>query len=217
MSDGEKTMIAGLDEAGRGPVFGPLVLCGAMFERSKIRRLSEMGVRDSKLLSPSRRERLSAEIHGIAEKIEIVEIPPGEIDQRRREENVNLNELEAMGFARIIDSLDPAIAYIDAADPDSSMFESRVRRYMKRSPELIVENGADRKYTVVAAASIVAKVRRDARISELREKHGDFGSGYPSDPRTISFLRDWVQRHGDLPPFARRSWITAKRLLQKKG
>lgn len=213
---GEKR-IAGLDEAGRGPVFGPLVLCGVVLDRDGLRRLAELGVRDSKLLSPSRRELLSREICAAAEKIEIVEISPEEIDRSRERDKTNLNELEAMRFAGIIEALNPDVAYVDAADPDPLMFENRIRRYLKGPRELVVENGADRKYTVVAAASIVAKVRRDARISELRGRYGDLGSGYPSDPKTISFLREWVLRHGDLPPFARRTWITAERLAQKKS
>jgi ribonuclease HII len=76
----------------------------------------------------------------------------------------------------------------------------------------VVENFADRNYIVVAAASIVAKVRRDQRIAELCQRHGDFGSGYSSDPRTIAFLERWVREHGKLPEFARRSWETAQRI-----
>ncbi|MEM2782912.1 MAG: hypothetical protein QXQ55_03890, partial [Candidatus Hadarchaeales archaeon] len=78
--------------------------------------------------------------------------------------------------------------------------------------ELKVENSADRKYTVVGAASILAKVRRDARLAELKKKYGEVGSGYSHDPLTISFLRRWVEEHGELPPFARKSWETCRRL-----
>ncbi|MEM2878453.1 MAG: ribonuclease HII [Candidatus Hadarchaeales archaeon] len=216
MYDPSKKIIAGLDEAGRGPVFGPMVICGAMFDRENLKKLGDIGVRDSKLLTPRRREMLDREIRSIARRIEIVEIQPQEIDRLRMEENVNLNELEAMKFAGIIDALRPDIAYVDAADPDPSTFERRIRKNMKSGTELVVENAADRKYTAVGAASIVAKVRRDARISELREKYGDFGSGYPSDPRTISFISRWVEEHGELPPFARKSWVTSQRLNPKK-
>jgi ribonuclease HII len=211
----KEKLVAGLDEAGRGPVFGPMIMCGALFESGKLDELKMYGVRDSKLLSHSRRVMLSREIRRLAVRIEIIEIEPADIDRIREVEKINLNELEAMKFAEIIDSLSPEIAYVDAADPDPSMFESRISKYLTKSPRLVVENFADRKYVVVGAASIMAKVRREERIAELKRKYGDFGSGYPSDPRTVSFLRRWIEEHGDLPPFARRSWITAKSLLEK--
>ncbi|MCS7131707.1 MAG: ribonuclease HII, partial [Hadesarchaea archaeon] len=91
-------------------------------------------------------------------------------------------------------------------------FETRIRRYLLSRPKLVVENYADRKYVAVSAASIVAKVKRDARMAALRRKYGDLGSGYSSDPRTIAFLERWVREQGKLPEFARRSWETARRI-----
>ncbi|MDI6819526.1 MAG: ribonuclease HII [Candidatus Hodarchaeaceae archaeon] len=195
-----------------GPVFGPMVLCGAMFEKKALDELKVAGVRDSKLLSPSKREALAKLIAKKALKIEVVELSPAEIDELRLVRKINLNEVEAMNFARILDRLKPEIAYVDSADPDPKMFEGRIRRHMGGKPELVVENFADRKYPAVAAASIVAKVRRDQRVAELRQRYGDFGSGYSSDPRTIRFLERWVREHGELPEFSRRSWETARRV-----
>lgn len=208
-------MIAGCDEAGRGPVFGPMVLCGAMFEESTLEELKAAGVKDSKLLSPNRRTKLAELITKKALKIEIVELSPAEIDESRLVKKINLNELEAMKFAHILDRLRPKIAYVDAADPNPAMFEERIKRYLQTKPKLVVENFADRKYVVVSAASIVAKVRRDQRIAELRERYGNFGSGYPADPRTIAFLERWVREHRGLPEFARKSWETARRIEDK--
>jgi len=204
--------IAGLDEAGRGPVFGPMVLCGVKFEEEELEELKAAGVRDSKLLSPQRREALARAITEKASGLEIVEFSPLEIDEFRLIKKINLNELEAKTFAQIIDRLKPKFAYLDAPDPDPKLFQQRVLKYIKSKPKLVIENFADRKYVIVAAASIVAKVRRDQRISELRERYGDFGSGYTSDPRTIAFLERWVREHGKLPEFARKSWKTARRI-----
>lgn len=201
-----------MDEAGRGPVLGSLVLCGAMFEQSALERLKGAGVRDSKLLSPKRREELSRMILENALGVEIIELSPAEIDQSRLVKNVNLNELEAMHFARIIDKLNPELAFLDSPDPNPRLFETRVLRYLKSRPKIVAENFADRRYVAVSAASIVAKVRRDQRIAELRERYGELGSGYPADPVTISFLERWVSERGKLPEFARRSWETAQRI-----
>jgi len=210
-------MIAGVDEAGRGPVFGNMVLCGAMFKPETLDELKAAGVKDSKLLSPGRRETLARLIAEKALKIEVIELSPAEIDELRLVKKINLNEIEAMNFAKIIDRLKPKIVYVDSTDPNPEMFEERLKRHMRTKPRLVVENYADRKYVAVSAASIVAKVRRDQRIAELHQRYGDFGSGYSSDPRTIAFLERWVREHGKLPEFARRSWETARRVeLRKK-
>lgn len=204
-------MIVGGDEAGRGPVFGPMVLCCVKVEQHALDELKAAGVRDSKLLSPRRRETLAGLITEKALKVEIVELSPAEIDESRLVKKINLNELEAKTFAQIIDRLNPKLAYLDSPDPNPKLFEQRIRKYLRTEPKLVVENFADRKYIAVAAASIVAKVRRDQRIAELRKRYGDFGSGYPADPQTIAFLERWIREHGKLPDFARRSWETAQR------
>jgi ribonuclease HII len=205
-------MIAGADEVGRGPVFGPMVLCGVLLDEKILDELKAAGVKDSKLLTPKRRETLAKLIEERVEKFEIVELSPAEIDELRIVKKVNLNEIEAMNFAKILDYLKPEIAYVDSADPNPAMFKERIERHMKTRTSLVVENYADSTYVVVAAASVVAKVRRDARIAELSRKYGDLGSGYSSDPRTMSFLERWVREHGKLPDFARKSWKPAKRV-----
>jgi ribonuclease HII len=189
-----------------------MVLCGAMFEEDALKDLEAAGVKDSKLLSPKKRESLAGIISKKASKVEIIEFTPAEIDEHRLVKNINLNELEAKAFAQIIDRLKPTLAYIDSPDPNPKLFEERLQRHLKTRPKLVVENFADRKYVVVAAASILAKVRRDQRVAELRSRHGEIGSGYPADPLTIAFLEDWVRKHGELPDFARKSWETARRI-----
>jgi ribonuclease HII len=208
-------LIAGLDEAGRGPVLGKMVLCGVLFDEGAAERLKAAGVRDSKLLSPKRRAALAELILRQAIKCEVIELSPEEIDTLR--EKINLNELEAMKFAQILERLKPNVAYVDSTDPNPSRFRKRIIRYLQSKPQLIVENFADRRYEIVAAAAVVAKVRRDQQINELRLKYGDLGSGYSSDPRTIEFLRQWVRKEGKLPPFARKSWETSKRILKEES
>jgi ribonuclease HII len=188
-----------------------MVLCCVKVEQHALDELKAAGVRDSKLLSPGRRETLAGLITEKALKVEIVELSPAEIDESRLVKKINLNELEAKTFAQIINHLNPKLAYLDSPDPNPKLFEQRIRKYLRTEPKLVVENFADRKYVAVAAASIVAKVRRDQRIAELRKRYGDFGSGYPADPRTIAFLERWIREHGELPDFARRSWETAQR------
>lgn len=205
-------MIAGVDEAGRGPVLGNLVICGVLFDERNLDELKAAGVKDSKLLSPKRRQGLAELIAGKAEKLKIIELQPAEIDELRLVKKIDLNEIEAMKMAQILDHLKPKLAYIDSTDPDPRMFERRIRSHMRSRTKLVVESYADRKYVIVGAASIVAKVRRDKGISELRERYGDLGSGYTSDPRTIDFLERWVREHGALPEFARKSWETARRI-----
>lgn len=205
-------MIAGVDEAGRGPVLSNMVLCGVLFDERTLDELKAAGVRDSKLLTPKRRETLAKLIAQKAAKCEIIELSPAEIDELRLVKKINLNELEAMKCAQILDRLRPKIAYVDSTDPDPAMFKGRIQRHLRTRPKLVVENFAERKYVVVAAASVVAKVRRDQRVAELHRKYGDFGSGYSSDPRTIAFLKRWVREHGKLPDIARRSWETAQRI-----
>ncbi len=205
--------VAGLDEAGRGPVLGPMVLCGVVVDGRGLEEMRRMGVRDSKLLPPARRERLASLILSLCRRAEVVELQPAEIDACL-ERGINLNELEAREFARILNVLKPRVAYLDSPDPRPDLFRRRLGRYLKAEVELVVENSADRRYTVVGAASILAKVRRDARLAELKKKYGELGSGYSHDPLTINFLRRWVEKHGDLPPFARRSWETCRRLRE---
>ena len=204
-------LVAGLDEAGRGPVLGPMVICGIVLDKKTFADLKDKGVKDSKKISPGKREKLKVFLEDQAEEIEIVEFGPEEIDELRKE-GTKLNEIEAIGFAKILDRLSFGKAYLDSASRDSDAFSSLVSDLMEMRADLIVEHKADVNYPSVSAASIVAKVRRDRRIDELKEKYGETGSGYPSDTNTIQFLREWVGEHESLPTFARKSWKTAQRI-----
>lgn len=208
------TLVAGVDDAGRGPVIGPLIVAGVLFHDRDIPRMRLLGVKDSKLLRPDERLRLDEKVKEMAVKYTYVEVTPDEIDRvvLRGIRLRRLNFLEAEAMAMVIRDLSPEIAYVDASDVVEERFGRQIREILPFEVKIVSEHKADANYLVVAAASIIAKVRRDQAIARLREEYGDFGSGYSHDPRTRRFLLDWIKEHDDLPGFVRRSWKTIKRL-----
>ncbi|MDW8194390.1 MAG: ribonuclease HII [Nitrososphaerota archaeon] len=211
-------LVAGVDDAGRGSVIGPLVIAGVLMEGEEIPKLVQLGVKDSKLLSPAAREKLAVQIMQIALKHAVVKLSPQEIDRfvESRKKLHKLNWLEARAMAKVIEFLKPSLAYVDASDIVEERFKEQILRFLPFKVEIISEHKADRKYPVVSAASIIAKVERDREISELKAKYGDFGCGYPSDPKTIEFLRRCIQTSGEYPDFVRKSWKPAKRVMMEK-
>ena len=201
-------MICGLDEAGRGPVMGPLVVAAVLVEDDRLFR--EWGVKDSKLHRPEERERL-AELIKANSSWKVVVIEHGSIDGRKG--STSLNTLEIRAFASLLNDLRPATAYVDACDVNERNFKTVLSRAIRCKMELVCEHKADLNYPVVSAASIVAKVHRDQEMRRICEELGDVGSGYSSDPRTRAFLEKWIREKGDLPPYTRRSWATAKEML----
>lgn len=200
-------MICGADEAGRGPVIGPLVVAAVMVEDDL--SLRELGVRDSKLLSPARKEELYDRIMDVA-RVETSVAAPEEIDAWRKG---SLNDLEVQHFAAVIDRLAPHKVYVDAADVVAERFGQNIRALLHCRPEMVSCHRADIMYPVVSAASIVAKVMRDRAVRSICEELGEeVGSGYPTDPVTKAFLERWTRDNGDLPPHTRRSWVTARKI-----
>ncbi len=208
-----RVFVGGIDEAGRGPVIGPMVVAIAVTD--DMDRLRDVGVRDSKELSPAGRARLFSVLGSILHYVDYEVVEPRTIDDyvQRKALNVLEAEVAIRLINRALGRVLPKTVYIDSPDPRPERFGEVVRRGVKGDVEVVAMNNADRLIPVVSAASIVAKVVRDSIINELRRKYGDFGSGYPSDPRTIAFLRNWVERYGELPPIVRRSWSTVKKLL----
>ena len=202
-------MICGVDEAGRGPVLGPLVVCAVSVDSDG--PLRSLGVKDSKKLTPKRREELEPKIRKVA-RIELAEVQAEEIDALRTK--MTLNQLEAMVFAQLIDRSSPDIAYVVAADADEKGFERMIRSSLKCRPKICSEHKADDTYPVVSAASIIAKVTRDARVREIEEEIGrPIGSGYMTDQITTDFLKQYVAEHKCHPPHTRRSWEPAKSIM----
>lgn len=207
-------LVAGVDDAGRGSVIGPLVIAGVLLEEEDLPRLVDLGVRDSKLLSPRRRQQLAGEIRGLALRCHVIRLAPAEIDRvvRSGRRLHKLNRLEAQTMAKLITILRPDVAYVDASDVLADRFKQHIAESLPFKVQIISEHKADAKYPIVSAASIIAKVERDKAISELREKHGETGSGYATDPKTLRFLENWIKRFGSYPDFVRKSWKPAKRL-----
>ena len=214
-------MIAGIDEAGKGPVIGPMCIGGVKIEESIAHILKVLGVADSKKLTPKKREQLAAQIKKYADGFFILEVSPSQIDELRK--IMSMNEIMVVCFSKVLEHLKPDVVFVDAADVKAERFAYNLRRqYAKTSPahaekiEIICEHQADTVYPVVSAASIIAKVRRDELIEELKQEWGDFGSGYPSDPKTKEFLLKWGKEHsGEFPSIVRQSWQTVVNIREE--
>jgi ribonuclease HII len=212
-------LIAGVDDAGRGPIIGPLVIAGVLVDETEISKLKLLGVKDSKVLSPRRREQLAISIKELALRYCMESLSPEEIDRvvetgRRLH---RLNRLEAHTMAKVIEHLRPDVAYVDASDVLADRFGEHIAEKLSFKVKIFSEHKADFKYPVVSAASIIAKVERDRAIQELSEKYGEIGSGYVTDPNTVAFLKRWLATHGSYPWFVRKSWKPAKMLRSKSN
>ena len=175
-----------------------------------------MGVKDSKRLSPNQREALYPEILRLAKRVQWVSIPPDEIDEvvAKGRRLRKLNYLEAVYFAKVIDELGASRVTVDASDVIPGRFRDDIVENMKTACGVSARHKADRDFPVVSAASIIAKVQRDRAVEFLRDEHGDFGSGYPSDPQTRAFFAQRMKTGETLPGYVRKSWRTWVKLEQ---
>ncbi|MDI6866434.1 ribonuclease HII [Methanoculleus sp.] len=203
-------MICGVDEAGKGSVLGPMVVAAVGCQR--VDDLADLPIRDSKALRPRQREALY-EVLTREFSIAIVSIDASGIDEARG--RISMNTCVAELHADVIRRLRPDCAYVDACDVNAERYGRTVTALLDFPCEVVAEHRADARYLVVGAASIVAKVTRDRAIQELEERYGNIGSGYPSDPVTIEFLRGYIRDHGNPPPCARRTWKTVANLCQR--
>ena len=209
--------MAGVDEAGRGSVIGPLVIAGVSVEENDLPKLVDIGVKDSKLLSPQKRETLATQIRKLALNCHVVFLSPVEIDHvvETGKRLHRLNRFEAQSMARVIAVLKPDVAYVDASDVIADRFGEHIAENLDFNLKIVSEHKADITYPIVSAASIIAKVERDQAISNLQKKHGNLGCGYPSDSNTINFLGNWIRKFGSYPDFVRKSWKTSKRVMME--
>jgi len=202
-------MICGVDEAGKGPVMGPMVVAAVSVENAKL--IENLGFKDSKLLSSQRRLELFNLIkQNYSYEIEIINVE--KIDEYRMKNQLNL--LNRKAFEKVISRLNPKVAYVDAADVNEERFgrEIKVNLTNPNDTDVISMHKADSMIPVVAAASIIAKQTRELEIKKLKKEIGDFGSGYPSDERTIKFLKSYFHDNSRWPPGTRKSWKTIKRI-----
>lgn len=211
-------LVAGVDEAGRGCVLGPLVIAGIAVSHEKLSDIIALGVMDSKLLTQKKRNLLFQEILKVAPAFKVIKVSPFEIDKA-----VNcqirlhkLNRLEAKTMAQVIEYLCPDEVYVDAADIIEDRFASHISECLTVKPKIISRHKADQLYPIVSAASIIAKVERDREIELLKIEFGDIGSGYLHDKKTQTFLNDWLKNNTTYPSCVRKSWKPAKKALSDR-
>ncbi|WP_246998679.1 ribonuclease HII [Halosolutus gelatinilyticus] len=219
----------GVDEAGKGPAIGSMFAAAIWLEEPSA--LPE-GIADSKRLAPDRREELAAALYADDRiRVGVAEITTDRIDDPATDMNslavaAHADAIEAAVADAISASVsddsrggetDVPIGLCDACDTDADRFARRVTDACSLSIDVDARHGADDDSAIVGAASIVAKVERDAHVARLAEavadEYGPIGSGYPSDPTTREFLETYVGDSGELPPFARESWSTCETLL----
>lgn len=201
-------MDVGADEAGKGPVLGPMIAAAVRAPADAL----PSGVDDSKRLSAPRREDLADRLRADpAVDVGVGVVTPARID----DPETDMNGLTVVAQAEAIRAVavDDDAVTVDAGDVDADRFGRRIREAVDAAVAVRAEHRADERHAHVAAASVIAKVERDARVAALAERYGDVGSGYPSDERTRRFLANYVRDTGELPACARASWATCDDVL----
>ena len=202
--------ICGIDDAGRGPMLGPLVIAGISLDKKKLRKLTSLGVKDSKKLSPKLRESLYKKIIEIVDDYYVAKISPKSIDASVKKHC--LNGLEAKYMAKVVSKLNPDVSYVDSCDVNPKRFGKEISR-LSDNHKIKSYHRADSRFVVVSAASILAKVTRDRAIARLRKEH-DLGSGYPSDSVTVKFVTKYYKKNHKMPSFVRKSWKPVQRIVE---
>ncbi|MDC0203854.1 ribonuclease HII [Candidatus Nitrosopelagicus sp.] len=201
--------ICGVDDAGRGSMIGPMVIAGISIEKKNIPKLRKLGVRDSKKLSSKKRELLYKQIIKLVDDYHVIRIPPKTIDKYVFEHN--LNHLEAKKMAAVITHLKSEISYVDSCDVNATRFGREISDLSNKS-KVRSYHYADSRFVVVSAASIIAKVSRDRSIARLNKNY-EFGSGYPSDKKSVNFVKKLVSAKKPLPSSVRKSWKPVQKIL----
>ena len=191
-----QTLVAGVDEVGRGALFGSVVTAAVILPVSEIPRLIAVGVKDSKKLSPKRRQELIALIKQIATDSCIGLATVAEIDR------LNILQASLLAMKRSVLGLRtmPDLCFVDGkfTIPDLDLKQQTVIKGDLRSP-------------VIAAASILAKVWRDELIVALAEKYPQYdlarNKGYPTNAHRLA-----IQKYG-ITPEHRRSFKSCQNIL----
>lgn len=193
-------------------MLGPIIVAGVCVTKKSIPEMVEKGIKDSKLLSPKKRQVLFGHVVSVAESICVCRINIEDIDFHVFRNNLNLLEAEAMAIT--IRNMKSDKTYVDSCDVNPSRYQRTIKSFLKQNnTKLVSLHHADRLSVVVSGASIIAKVIRDSEISKIRIKYGDVGSGYPSDKKTIKFVKEWFRQKNQIPPFARKSWKPAQMIV----
>jgi len=209
-------LILGIDDAGRGPVIGPMVLAGVLINKDTEKEFVELGVKDSKMLLPKKREALAKLIKEKSVSWFHVIISVDEIDDVNKDK-MNLNDREAVAAAMIINKLNKKKenikVIIDCPSVNVKSWKEYLERFLvgRANLEIACEHKADVNHIIVGAASILAKTIRDGEIEKIKKSIGvDFGSGYAADPVTRKFIYTSYDTYKDKGIF-RESWGTIKK------
>jgi len=214
----KEELFIGVDDAGRGPVIGPMVIAGVLLDKNAAERFKKLGVKDSKLLLPGVRERLAKEIKTFSISHEIVKILPEEIDSAVQSKTFNLNKLEAAKMGYVINTLSQSLpkdakvtVYVDCPSTNIPAWRNVLMGFIeKKDMNFKVEHKCDLNHVECSAASVLAKVTRDEEVEKIKKWiKEDIGSGYPADPVTIEFLKKNMKKYEDSGIF-RKSWQTFK-------
>jgi len=221
----KKFLIAGIDESGRGSLIGPMILAGVIIDKKYEKDMIKIGVKDSKELSPRRREELAKEIEKIAKDIVILRVPACKIYSYIKKK-VNLNKIEAMKIAEIIEMTNFDKIFIDAPQkinnggmkPDKfiKLILSFLKNPEKKKSKIVVDNYLDESIPIVSAASIIAKVERDKQVEELNRKLDiQLINGYPSDPKAIEFVEKNILYGAEPSPYVRWHWSSVGDIAER--
>lgn len=206
--------LGGIDEAGRGSIIGPLVIAGISFDSMKIDLLKNMYVTDSKKIPPKKRAILFDKIFNICDSIFICKINCRTIDKFVKSNN--LNKLESKFMTVVADNIHADKIIVDSCDVNPYRFQQEIKKNITNKKISIYSyHKADLDNIFVSCASIIAKVTRDSEIAKLKKFiKNDFGSGYPSDPKTKRFIQDndFGKNSKD---YIRYSWKPVKEILDQ--
>ncbi|CAG5938261.1 unnamed protein product [Menidia menidia] len=219
----------GIDEAGRGPVLGPMVYGICFCPVSKKEELKDSKVADSKTLSEEERENLFQKLDEAKSYVgwALQILSPNTISTSMLQRTkYNLNALSHDTAIDLIQyALDSGVqlkeVFVDTVGPA----EKYEQKLSQRFPgiDVTVRPKADSLFPIVSAASICAKVARDRVVKgwnfteDLGEVDTDYGSGYPNDPKTKAWLLKYLDPVFGYPQFVRFSWSTAQTLMDSKA
>jgi ribonuclease HII len=218
------TLILGIDDAGRGPLIGPMILAGVLVDKNQEAKLKRMNIRDSKIVAHPERIKLAKLIKENSYSHYIAKTFPEEIDNSLNS-GTNLNTLEAKKTAEIINSInipkyqkENIKVVVDCPSVNTMAWRNTLLAMIKHKDNLqvICEHKADANHVPVGAASILAKVAREEEVAKIKSKYGDIGSGYPSDPDTKEFLKEHGKEFADVGIF-RKTWATWKTMFPEVG
>lgn len=197
----------GIDEAGRGPVLGPMVVALVEWpeQLNSTNHPSDVRIADSKNINPSRRRQTA---RYLKERINYrICCVPAWILARS---DTTIPQVEARVISECLKTFPPREVYCDALGSGSKAHQW-IRNH-RTEHSFLFESGADDRYPSVSAASILAKTTRDQALERLESTWGQLGSGYPSDPQTQEWLQNRANKAKTWPPFVRTNWKTVKEL-----